>query len=157
MGKKAREYLRTRQAKLPSHMKRHTELAGISEAERDHKIREQRMSDENDRLINQGLVPVAVDFGVIAQQCGIDVQRHALDMDRWVPAWYLAAWQSYQDRFGDPEQVFGTPTPHYKNFIDELKRDEREKLLLVSELLLGYPNQGDLTAQGLRAWIKNHE
>ncbi len=132
-----------------------TELSGVSEEEQTEAMRKQRISDENARLIKQGYVPVAVDFGVIAGRCGVEIERHSVDLEHWVPAWYLAAWRAYKDRHGNTDAL-GAPTPHFLGFIGQLKNNEREQLLLVSELLLSYPHQSDLTAQGIRSWIDQH-
>ena len=155
MGKKAQEYIRRVQARLPSTVKRTTELKGLSEDEQVTQMQKQGRLAVEEECIERGLVPVAVDFANTAKQCGVDVEPPApLSPNHWVPAWYLAAWRHFNEREGEqPPDMMGSPTRDYMEFIWKVAVDEREQVLLVSELLLSYPHHGDATRRGIQAWL----
>ena len=156
MGKKAQEYLRSRNRALDSSGSTkplNTELTGVTVAEQKEKIREQQLSDESARMTVQGLVPVAVDFANLARACGVEVTRDDEasfgSPHHWVPAWFMAAHHSYRGAPG----MLGAPTREFENYIRGLMDDRREQVLLVAEFQLTAPFQGKDTVAGFQNWL----
>jgi len=157
VGKKAQEYLRSRQKSLSKHDKKFTDLAGVDEETMESNMRHQALADEEDHYVRQGLVPVAIDFAQNAKKCGVPYEKDSGDVGSyfWVPAWYLAAWYSYKERFGEPN-IMNAPTTAYKEFIKGLIDNVDEQILLVGEAALSTPHRGKATIDGTRVWIELH-
>jgi len=155
MGKKALEYMKSRAPKNLSHGQRPSGVDGIDNAQMEQNMRRQAISDHTARRTGAGLVPVAEDFAKIAERCGVahiysPEERFSTDDSYWVPAWYLAAWYTFEGT----ADIMMMPTDKYKAFIHEIINDPREKKLLVGEATLSFPHQGKDTLDGIRAWLE---
>jgi hypothetical protein len=106
-----------------------------------------------DLLVARGLVPVGDEFAKIAEGCLISPELDPNPHDegtKWVPAWFFAAWHA----FDGTRSSFKIPTKEFKEYVDSIRGNEREKMLLLGELLISKPFQSKDVLRGIKGWIE---
>lgn len=150
MGKKAQEYLRSRNASVPQKglKRRYTALPGITEEEQKAAMSKQELSDYTAAWTERGMVLMGPNLVEACRRAGVQVfsamSPGYQGIHHWGPIWARALYQTQVDKH--PDSVAHQLT----------KVIDKEKVLLVSELLLS-GGCSDMTHAAAVAFLKNYE